>query len=84
MIGIRTTADGSTGGGLMRGFLRESDADQIGVDVSGQSVVLSSVLPGGTGSCAQNVAHGKDTDRDESGWWMYLETRLDAVSGNGF
>ena len=77
-------ADGSTGGGLMRGFLRESDADQIVVDVSGQSVVLSSVLPGGTGSCAQNVAHGKDTDRDESGWWMYLETRLDAVSGNGF
>ena len=42
---------GSTAGGLLRGFLRESDADQIPIDLNGQSVALSSLLPDGAGSC---------------------------------
>lgn len=71
---------GSTSGGLMRGFLRESDADQITVDLGTGPVTLSSVLPGGTGSCATGVTNGIDSDRNEPGWWMYLEYRLDAVS----
>jgi len=75
---------GSTSGGLMRGFLREADADQITVDLGTGPVTLSSVLPGGTGSCATNVTHGLDNDRNEPGWWMYLEYRLDAVSLTGF
>jgi hypothetical protein len=77
-------ASGSTAGGLMRGFLRESDADQITIDFNGQSVTLSSLLPDGSGSCATGVADGKDIDRGEPGWWMYLEDRLDAVSATGF
>lgn len=75
---------GSTGGGLLRGFLREADAGQIEVDFGGQTVVLSSLLPDGAGSCATNVAHGKDSDRGEAGWWMYLEYRLDAATQSGF
>jgi hypothetical protein len=75
---------GSTSGGLMRGFLREADADQITVDLGTGPLTLSSVLPGGTGSCATNVSHGLDEDRNESGWWMYLEYRIDAVSASGF
>ena len=77
-------ATGSTGGGLLRGFLRESDADQIQFDFGGQTVALSSLLPDGTGSCATGIAHGKDSDRGEDGWWMYLEYRLDAASSSGF
>jgi hypothetical protein len=76
--------DGSTSGGLMRGFLRESDADQISVDLGTGPLPLSSVLPGGTGSCAAGISHGLDSDRDEDGWWMYLEYRLDTVSATGF
>jgi hypothetical protein len=75
---------GSTPGGLMRGFLRESDADQITVDLGTGSVTLSSVLPGGAGSCASGIVNGLDSDRNEPGWWMYLEYRLDAVSASGF
>ncbi|HEX5123741.1 MAG TPA: hypothetical protein VFV97_10890, partial [Rhodanobacteraceae bacterium] len=75
---------GSTSGGLMRGFLRESDADQIMVDPGTGPVVLSSLLPGGTGSCAAGVTNGLDSDRNEPGWWMYLEVRLDSVSATGF
>jgi len=78
------TAAGSTDGGLLRGFLREADADEIVLDLGGESVVLSSLLPDGTGSCATNVTHGKDSHRGEPGWWMYLEYRLDAVSASGF
>ena len=75
---------GSTAGGLLRGFLREADADAIDVDLNGQSVPLSQLLPDGTGSCATNVPNGLDSDRDEAGWWLYLEYRLDAVSSSGF
>jgi hypothetical protein len=75
---------GSSGGGLLRGFLRETDADQIVLDIGGQNIALSSLLPDGTGSCATNVAHGKDSERGAAGWWMYLEYRLDAVSAGGF
>jgi hypothetical protein len=71
---------GSTYGGLMRGFLRESDADQITVDPGTGPVTLSSVLPGGAGSCATSVPNGIDSDRGEPGWWMYLEYRFDSVT----
>lgn len=73
---------GSTSGGLLRGFLREADADQITVDPGTGPVALSSLLPGGTGSCATNVTNGIDSDRGEPGWWMYLEYRFDSVTLN--
>ncbi|MGH8172877.1 MAG: hypothetical protein ACREPX_06995 [Rhodanobacteraceae bacterium] len=78
------STSGSTGGGLVRGFLRESDADQLSIDLGAGPVVLSSMLPDGTGSCATGDPQGKDIDRGEPGWWMYLEFRLDAVTSSGF
>jgi len=76
--------NGFSGGGLVRGFLSESDADTFMVDLGTETVTLASLLPDGTGSCATGVAHGKDTDRGETGWWMYLEYGLDAVTASGF
>ncbi|TDR48795.1 hypothetical protein DFR29_101419 [Tahibacter aquaticus] len=73
---------GSTGGGLMRGFLRASDAALIPIPLNGTTVTLASVLPGGAGSCRANVSGGIDTWRGESGWWFYFEYRQDAVGLN--
>lgn len=73
-------ATGSTGGGLMRGFLRAADAATIMVDINGSSRSLASLLPGGAGSCKPDVAGGVDTRNGESGWWFYFEYRQDAVS----
>lgn len=72
-------ATGSTGGGLMRGFLRASDAATIVVPVNGNPMTLASVLPGGAGSCKGNVTGGVDSWNGESGWWFYFEFRQDAV-----
>ncbi len=67
--------------GLNFGFLREIDADNTPLPanlpvIGGQP--LSSILPGGQGSCA-----GGD-DRDmldgESGWWFYLEVTAQQVA----
>lgn len=73
-------AAGSTGGGLMRGFLRASDAALVTFDVNGTPATLASLLPGGAGSCKANVAGGVDTWRGEAGWWFYFEYRQDAVT----
>lgn len=59
--------------GLLRGFLRESEANQIIINdpnLPGGSVVLSSLLAGGTGSCS--TRDDKDTHNGESGWWFYF------------
>ena len=69
----------STGGGLLRGFLRASDAATITVPVNGTPRTLASLLPGGTGSCQANVPGGVDTWNGESGWWFYFEYRQDAA-----
>lgn len=57
--------------GLLYGFLTESAADAIMIDVPivGQRP-LSSLLPGGTGACAAH--NDKDTHNGQSGWWMYF------------
>jgi hypothetical protein len=73
-------AVGSTGGGLMRGFLRASDAALVTFNVNGSTVTLASLLPGGAGSCKANVTGGVDTWRGETGWWFYFEYRQDAVT----
>lgn len=70
---------GSTGGGLLRGFLRASDAATITVPVDGTPRTLASLLPGGAGSCQSNVTGGIDTWNGESGWWFYFEYRQDAA-----
>lgn len=71
---------GSTGGGLLRGFLRASDAATITVPVDGTPRTLASLLPGGAGSCQANVTGGVDTWNGESGWWFYFEYRQDAAT----
>jgi hypothetical protein len=73
------TIGASTGGGLLRGFLRASDAATIMVPVDGTPRSLASLLPGGTGSCQPNVAGGIDTWNGESGWWFYFEYRQDSA-----
>jgi hypothetical protein len=56
--------------GLMRGFLSETDADGIILPVGG-GIALSSLLPGGAGSCAPG--DDRDMNHGVSGWWFYLE-----------
>jgi hypothetical protein len=57
--------------GLVRGFLSEAVADAILLPGPAGDIVLSSLLPGGQGSCAP----GDDRDilDDTPGWWFYLE-----------
>lgn len=74
-----------TGGGLMRGFLRESDANTIMIQIDANtSVPLAQLLPDGTLSCKTGVAGGKDLFGGVSGWWFYFEYRQDSVSTTGF
>lgn len=63
--------------GLLSGFLRESDADQIMLPAEFGGGVLSDLLPGGAGSCAA----GNDLDLLDgvSGWWFYLAFEADEV-----
>ncbi|MEO8669893.1 MAG: hypothetical protein ABI411_01185 [Tahibacter sp.] len=72
------------GGGLMRGFLRESDAALVIVPINGTNQTLASLLPGGVQSCKADVAGGKDTWLGQSGWWFYFEYRQDPVQATGF
>ena len=67
----------SVGGGLMRGFLRASDAAQVTLVANGATRTLASLLPGGAGSCKADVAGGVDTWHGETGWWFYFEYRQD-------
>lgn len=67
-------------GGLMRGFLRETDADATPIPatvpvVGGQP--LSILLPGGTGNCS--AGDDRDTHLGEPGWWFYFAFTADAV-----
>jgi hypothetical protein len=71
---------GSTGGGLLRGFLRATDAATITVPVNGSTMTLASLLPGGAGSCRANGTGGVDTWNGETGWWFYFEYRQDAAT----
>lgn len=66
--------------GLIRGFLRESDADQILLPpeipvVGGQP--LSLLLPGGSGNCA--LGDDLDLHKGETGWWFYLNATAQSV-----
>ncbi|MEM8962845.1 MAG: hypothetical protein AAGD38_15275 [Acidobacteriota bacterium] len=72
-------------GGLVRGFISESDADQILLPedlplVGGQSISL--LLPGGTGNCS--AGDDRDMHNGEMGWWFYFAfeaERQDAYTG---
>lgn len=61
--------DGSAPG-LLRGFLSEADADAVLLPPKLGGAPLSSLLPGGTGSCAPG--DDRDVHDGVSGWWFYL------------
>lgn len=70
--------------GLMRGFLSETDADNILIPadlpiIGGQP--FSALLPGGTNNCAP----GDDRDMldGESGWWFYFQVVGQEVAFSG-
>jgi hypothetical protein len=70
--------------GLLRGFLRESDADLLLLPpelplVGGQPV--SVLLPGGSGNCA--AGDDRDLLAGESGWWFYFELTADEAAYTG-
>lgn len=72
------------GNGLLRGFLRESDANQIIISdpaLPGGSVTLASLLAGGNGSCASR--NDKDLHQGESGWWFYFNFQAAVVTWSG-
>lgn len=70
--------------GLLRGFLRESDANQIVISdpaLPNGSVTLASLLAGGTGSCSSR--NDRDTHQGESGWWFYFNFQAAQVTYSG-
>ena len=78
--GAVTVADGPIGRVMMRGFLRESDADATllpaGLPLVGGRPV-SVLLKGGTGSCA--TGSDKDVLDGVTGWWFYMEQTIASV-----
>lgn len=70
--------------GLLRGFLRESDAQQIIITNPSdptQSYPLSSLLAGGVGACSSR--NDKDLYNGEAGWWFYFNYQAVPVSYTG-
>ncbi|HWS27844.1 MAG TPA: hypothetical protein VN259_14880 [Xanthomonadales bacterium] len=70
--------------GLLRGFLRESDANQIVISdpaLPGGSVTLAGLLAGGNGSCS--TRNDKDSHQGESGWWFYFNFSASQVTFTG-
>jgi len=63
--------------GLIRGFVSEADAANIVLDMGSGPVPLSTILPGGSGSCAGHS--DKDTVDGVVGWWFYFDFVADVV-----
>ncbi len=64
--------------GLARGFLSEAVADTILLPGPTGDIVLSSLLPGGSGNCA--AGDDRDLLDGTSGWWFYLEQIAEEVT----
>ncbi len=80
MGGAVTAADGPIGRVMMRGFLRESDADATLLPAALPLVggrPISVLLKGGTGSCA--TGSDKDVLDGVTGWWFYTEQTITSV-----
>lgn len=70
--------------GLLRGFLRESDANLILITNPNdptQRFPLSSLLAGGSGSCASR--NDKDSYQGVPGWWFYFNYSAAPVAYTG-
>ena len=78
--GAVTATDGPIGRVMMRGFLRESDADATLLPAALPLVggrPISVLLKGGTGSCA--TGSDKDLLDGVTGWWFYMEQTIASV-----
>ena len=73
---------GSLFNGLMRGFLRETEADDThfpaSIPILG-GLPVSAVLPGGTGNCASGDDRDLGPDGETWGWWLYLNFSAEPV-----
>ncbi len=86
LFGVRTggavgTTEGPIGRVMMRGFLRETDANAILLPATLPLVggrPLSVLLKGGAGSCA--VGSDKDMLDGVAGWWFYMEQTIGVVA----
>lgn len=70
--------------GLLRGFVREADANQIVISnpaLPGGSATLASLLAGGAGNCS--ARNDKDLLRGEPGWWFYFNYTAEPVNFTG-
>ncbi len=71
--------------GLMRGFLSESDAENVLLPADLPLVgglPLSALLPGGSGNCSGNDDRDIGPDGVTSGWWFYLNHESTRVTLN--
>ena len=78
--GAVTAADGPIGRVMIRGFLRESDANAALLPASLPLIggrPISVLFKGGTGSCA--VGSDKDMLNGVPGWWFYMEQTIATV-----
>jgi hypothetical protein len=86
LFGVRTggaasALDGPNGRVMMRGFLRETDANAILLPATLPLVggrPLSVLLKGGAGSCA--VGSDKDMLDGVAGWWFYMEQTIGVIA----
>jgi hypothetical protein len=85
LYGTRIAGDapGNQPGGriLLRGFLRETDANSAIIPATIPLIggrPISALLAGGTGNCS--TRNDKDTFGGVSGWWFYIEQTLSPVS----
>jgi hypothetical protein len=78
------TPPGTLTNGLIRGFLTETDANNTTIPASFPLIggkKVSSLLPGGTGSCATHDA--RDMLNGVRGWWFYLNFTAAPVTYTG-
>lgn len=76
-----STAPDRIESGLLRGFIRETDADLLLIPadvplIGGQP--LSALLPGGAGNCA--AGDDRDTLDGQTGWWFYFSIQAERVA----
>ena len=70
----------SLANGLLRGFIAESVADTVFIDIGAGPVPVSSLWPGGSGNCASGDDRDTGLDGTTVGWWLYFSFTADEVT----
>ena len=71
---------GSLANGLLRGFIAESVADSVLIDLGAGPVPVSSLWPGGSGNCASGDDRDTGLDGTTVGWWLYFSFTAEEVT----